>query len=65
MSYENTQKSPLGWILFVTGVLILLSAIWVSNQTKVLMFKVAFVVKITDIFFLTATEIKDTKDVNV
>lgn len=55
MSYEHTQKSPLGWILFVIGILILLSSLWASNQTRVLMLVVAVVLFFTSFCFSRLT----------
>ena len=55
MSYEHTQKSPLGWILLVIGILIILSSIWVSNQTKVLMLILAVVLFFTSLCFSRLT----------
>ena len=36
MIYEHTQKSPMGWILFVIGLLIIIISSGISNQPKVI-----------------------------
>ena len=41
MSYEHTQKSPMGRILFIIAVLILVCAFWIPNQTKLILLVVA------------------------
>ena len=34
MTYEHTQKSPMGWVLLGAGLLILIASIWFSSQTR-------------------------------
>ena len=61
MSYEHTQKSPLGWILFVIGVLVLIVTIWVSNQSKVLLLAISIILFFASFCFSHLT-IRDETD---